>query len=148
MISVIVTTAVQLEVFPAASTKVSITSLFPRSTEVKLLGFTVVLTIPQLSVEPPSTSPGNTTAFPAPSRFIVNGWQTAVGEIVSSTVTVELQLTVFPEGSDPVCITVLSPASAQVKSLMSGVRVRSGQLSVEPPSIYEESILTNPPASR
>ena len=64
-------------------------------------------------------SPATILAFPRASSCTVISWQTATGAILSSTVTVAVQLSLLPLPSVTVRVTVLAPTSAQVNVVMS-----------------------------
>ena len=130
-----VTTAVQLEVLPLASVTVSTTLLAPTLEQSKLETSMVVEAIPQASLEPPSTSAAVMEALPLASNCTVMFWHTAVGAILSSTITVDVQLALLPFTSVTVRVTVFGPISAQVK--FSGLTeiLAIPQLSELPPSI-------------
>ena len=54
-VSMIVTTDVHVDLFPLASIPVSVTVVVPISAQVNVLLDTLIVTIPQLSLLPPST---------------------------------------------------------------------------------------------
>ena len=70
-----------------------------------------------------------------------------MGTTVFSTVTIASQVALLPLSSVMVRITVLSPRSAQVKSVISKVGVAVPQLSVEPLFISSGVMVTEPVAS-
>ena len=66
--------------------------------------------MPQLSVEPLSTSAAVMVAMPVTgSRSTVISWQTATGSSLSITVTVKSQVEVFPSLSVTERVTVVTP---------------------------------------
>jgi hypothetical protein len=62
------TVAFVVELLPFSSVTVNTTVLEPKSDEVKLDGLTDLFTIPQLSVDPPSTAAANKVACPFTSK--------------------------------------------------------------------------------
>ena len=71
ILSSTVTVAVHVSVFPLTSVTVKVTVLGPTSAQVKIAGLTLSPAIPQLSDEPPSTSPAVIDAFPELSSWTV-----------------------------------------------------------------------------
>ena len=124
-----VTLAVQVAVFPPSSVTVSVTTLTPTSAQVNVFGLAAKVIL-QLSVEPPSISAPVILAWPLASNCTVISWHTATGGILSSTVTVAVQLALFPLTSVTVTVTVLVPISAQVKSVCDTVTLATPQLSL------------------
>ena len=92
-------------------------------------------TEPQVAEEPASKKEAATVVIPSLVRLTVGLLHTAVGGLLSSTVTVALQLLELPLGSMAVSLTVLAPMSSQSKLLTSRLRLLTAQLSVLPPSI-------------
>ena len=86
----------QVAEFPFTSVTVSVTVLAPTLLQSKVFGLTAKDAIPQLSVEPPSTSAAVILALPEASSCTVIFWHTAVGASVSFTVTLKLQVYVVP----------------------------------------------------
>ena len=118
--------------FPFTSVTVKITVLLPRLVQLKVLGATVTVAIPQLSNDPLLICAAVIVACPAVFKFIVNGCVITVGRILSCTVTVALAEVTFPFTSVTVKITVFAPTLAQVKEVLFKVIVLIAQLSVEP----------------
>jgi len=75
-------------------------------------------------------------------------WQIAIGETVSSTVTVATQLLVFPLTSVTVSVTGLAPTPEHVNSLGVTYIVSMAQLSALPASTSAGRIPTCPRASK
>ncbi len=75
---------VQVEEFPVTSVTVRVAVLVPDTlAQVKEEGATLNGSSPQVSLEPPSTSPAVMLAVPDPLRYTVISWQTALGGVVS-----------------------------------------------------------------
>ena len=68
VVSTTVTVAVHVELFALASVTVNVTLFAPISAQVNTAGLTLNPATPQLSLEPPSTSPAVMDAFPVPSK--------------------------------------------------------------------------------
>src|SRR5262245_26337726 len=115
VLSTMVTVAPQVLVLPFTSTTVRVTVFGPTLAQVKLLGETVLLAIPQASLELAVTSPAVIEAVPAGLRFTVMFWQTMAGAVLSTTVTVAPHVLVLPFTSTTVRVTGLAPTLAQVK---------------------------------
>ena len=114
--STTVTVVVQVEELPAASVTVNSTWFAPIIVQSKSVMSIAVVSIPQLSVEPLFISAAVIDAFPVASRAIVNGdTQLAIGFVLSSTVTVAVQLSLFPLVSVTVSVTVFAPNMEQSK---------------------------------
>ena len=142
-----VTVALQVDESPLLPLIVSVTVFVPKSPQLKELLLIPLLAIPQLSLEPPSTSATISVALPDPFKTSVFGWQVAIGGVLSLTVTVEVHASVVPAGSVTVSVTVFPPMSPQSKAVMSADSVTE-QLSVLPPSISAAVIVAFPAASR
>ena len=71
-------------------------------------------------------------------------WQVAVGTILSSTVTVAVQVLELPLPSVTVKVTVLSPRFVQSKVVWSRARVATEQLSLDPLSMSVAAMVTLP----
>ena len=141
-----VTVAVQVDTFPFISPTESVTVLAPISVQFIAAGFTNMPLMPQASEDPLSTSPGTIIYVPAALNCTVAFWHRAVGSTLSSTVTVALQLSVFPLPSVAVSTTVLAPTLAHVKP--NGVaEILTEQLSDEPLSTSAATMLALPVAS-
>ena len=134
VVSDTLTVAVQESTLPEASLRLRTTELLPMSEQLKELVLIVLLEMPQLSLDPPSTSAAVIEALPLPSRKTVRLLQTAVGGVTSLMVTVAEQEALLPEASVPVSVTVVVPILAQVKAVSLRTRLVIPQLSEEPPS--------------
>ena len=80
-----------------------------------------------------------------PLKLTVMFWQSAVGGVTSRTVTVAVQVAVFPWPSFTVNVTVFAPKLAQVKLVADRPKLGVPQLSVEPLLICDAVILALPP---
>ena len=92
----------QLALLPAASTTVSVTAtVSPTWLQLIVAGLTKAVSIPQLSLLPPSTAAGSmgVRMEPAGLMFTKLGVQTAVGASLSTTVTAKLHEPVLPAAS-------------------------------------------------
>ena len=127
-----VTVAVQVAVLPLPSATVNVTVLGPKCAQVKLLWETdCAVAVPQLSVEPLLSCEAVMFAL-FPLKFTVMFWQRAVGAVMSRTVTVAVQVAVFPLPSATVNVTTFAPRFEQVKLLWeTDCAVAVPQLSVE-----------------
>ncbi len=110
-----VTVAEQVAVFPELSVTVNVTRFAPISEQSKEVGEMLVSTVPQASELPLLTWLAVMVAVPEALRLTVIFWQEAVGGVTSFTVTVEVQVEVFPCESVTVNVTVLVPIFAQLK---------------------------------
>jgi hypothetical protein len=107
---------VQVEVLPFASVTERLTVCTPVFAQVyETLAGRNVRVPPQLSEEPLFISAAVTVTLPDPSRVAVTLRHTAVGGIISCTVTTEVQVAVLPLTSVTVRVTVLGPRLVQVK---------------------------------
>ncbi len=155
IVSSTVTSASHVLIFPLTSVTVKVIVLTPTWEQSKLIlvfpPSTVMEAIPQFSVEPPSMSTELIETTPPELNWTIISWQTAVGVIVSSTVTIASQVLTFPFTSVTVSVTVFAPTSEQSKLVEvcppSTVTVATPQLSVDPPSMSIELIVTSPLAS-
>jgi len=116
-LSTTVTVAVQVEEFPFTSVTVSVTVFAPTFEQLKVDGETLSEAIPQASELPLLIWAALMLAFPAEFRFTVIFWQSAIGGVTSFTITVALQVDVFPFTSVTVSVTVFAPTLAQVNEL-------------------------------
>ena len=142
-----VTVAVQELLLPEESATVKVTVLGPMSTQVKLVWLKVLVKA-QLSALPLSTALAEVLPLPEASSCTVSGWQTALGAMVSRTVTVALQVLVLPEPSDTVRVTLFVPRSAQKKVFWLRVRPVTAHPSLLPLSTALGLVLALPVASR
>ena len=145
--STTVTVEVHVELFPLPSFTVSVTVFAPRFTQVNAEVLMLRLAVPQLSELPLSTSAAVIVALPDPSNITVMFWQEAVGEVVSATVTVEVQVLLFPLPSSTVNVTVFAPRSAQVNDEVLMLRLAVPQLSELPLSTSAAVIVALPDPS-
>ena len=133
-----VTVAEQVVAFPIASVTVKTTELVPRSPQAKVEGDTDKERLPegvQLSVEPLLICPAVIEAVPLALSWTVIFWQLASGGTVSSTVTLDMQVEVFPLPSVTVIATMLLPRLLQLNVEGETEKPRlppAVQLSVEP----------------
>ena len=116
MVSLTVTTAEQVAVTPFISVTVRITGLLPVLEQLKLTVFKARLRMPQKSWDPLSTCAVKTVDIPLVFRKVVTFLQSATGTTVSNTVTIELQVDVFPLTSVTVSVTELAPTFEQVNA--------------------------------
>jgi hypothetical protein len=112
--SCIVIVDVQVEVLPEASVTERLTVCVPTSAHVyaMLVGRNVNVP-PQLSVEPLFIWAAVTVALPEPSRVAVTSWHVATGGVASFTVTVAVQVAIFPDASDTVKVYEFEPTCVQ-----------------------------------
>ena len=144
MLSCRVTVALQVDTFPFTSVTVRVTVFVPMLAQEKLLGLTVTDWMPQLSELPLLICAAVILAFPAASNCTVMFWQTAVGAMLSCTVTVALQVDTLPFTSVTVRVTVFVPMLAQEKLLGLTVTDWMPQLSVLPLLICAAVMLAVP----
>jgi hypothetical protein len=91
MMSETVTVALQVLLFPAASFTVITTVFEPLFVQLKLVLLSVIIKLPdavQLSLDPSFTSLAVKVAIPDEFKYMVAALQTAVGGVLSATVTV------------------------------------------------------------
>ncbi len=129
------TFAVQVATFPDTSVTVNVTGLSPICEQLKVFGLSVIEKMAQLSKLPLSTSPAATTTFPVTSNSAMMSWQIGVGGILSTIVTVAVQVETFPFTSVTVNTTKFVPKSLQSKTFGTTVKLAMAQLSKLPPSI-------------
>jgi hypothetical protein len=104
--------------------------LDPTLLQLNVFGATVYEPIAQLSVLPPLTSEPLILAEPLLSSSTVTDWQTATGNWLSLTVTVKLQLLVFPLKSVATLFTVVVPTTNVLPEEGVDTTVNPKQLSV------------------
>src|SRR5213593_37703 len=143
-----VTVASALALLPLPSVAVSLTVFGPRLAQVKALLSMLRLIGPQASVVPPSTSAATMVAWPVASRFTSIFLGATLGAVTSCTVTVASALAELPLPSVAVSLTVFGPRLAQVKALLSMLRLIGPQASVVPPSTSAATMVAWPVASR
>jgi len=101
----------------------------------KVFGAATSVAMPQASAEPPSISAPVIVTLPVASNWTVISWQTAVGGVISWTVTIATQVFTLPLLSVTVRVTLFAPTSAQVNALGEAVSEAMPQASFEPLSI-------------
>ena len=126
-----VTTAVPVLIFPFTSVTVKVTVLFPIFEQVNELGETVVVAIPQASVDPLLTWEPVIVAAPKLFNWTVMFWVVTTGLTVSNTVTTADLVTKFPLTSVTVNTTLLFPTFEHVNVLGETVLVAIPQISDE-----------------
>ena len=149
-----VITVVQVAVwpFPSSTVQITVVSPFGSTSPAKvavLLKLFVIVPLGQLSVKVASNSVP-TIVYWQVSKSVLRvalGTQVITGAILSSIVTVVVQLEELPLASVTVKVTVFSPMLLQSNVLGLTVLVAIPQLSVEPPSISAGVMLTIPLAS-
>ena len=113
------------------------------------LGLIEIVSIPQASLLPLFIEAAVSIACPLASSWIVNGAaHSASGAMLSSTVTMVVQVDVFPLTSVTVSVTVFSPISAQVKLVVSKEIATKPQVTVLPPSTSAAVKVASPLVSR
>src|SRR5207244_3612358 len=132
--STTVTVAVQVWLLPWLSVAVSVTRLVPMLGQSKLVLFglgvamagaavmelcRLQLAIAQTPLLPLSICAGVMVAWPVASSWTVRSWQTATGATGSITVTVAVQVWVFPWLSVAVSVTIFAPTLLQSKLVLS-----------------------------
>ena len=113
-VSFTVTSCVQVEVFPELSVTVHITVVFPNGNETGAL----LVTVETLQLSPVTGTPKDTPvavhAELVTTTFVVG--QIIVGFTVSLTVTICVQVDVFPEPSVTVHVTIVLPKGYVVET--------------------------------
>jgi hypothetical protein len=142
---VTVTVAAQVLLLVFTSVTVKVTLLTPKSSQVKVFGFKVVVAMPQASLLPLSMLDARTVWLPLLAKLIVTFWQSATGATLSCTVTLAEQVLLLPLTSVTVSTTVFGPATlAQVKLLLFSVVVAIPQASLLPLLTAEAVVLPLP----
>ena len=113
-----VTVAVQELTFPLVSVTVNVTAFAPILAQLKVVLLATKLAIPQLSVELLLMSAAVILAVPSVFKFTEMFLQIAVGNVSSSTVTICIQVAVFPEASVAVQVTVVLPKEKATGALL------------------------------
>src|SRR4030043_509537 len=90
IVSITVTVAVHWSVLPLLSVTVRATVFPPTSAQVKSVISSTMLAMPHASLLPLFMSAAAIVTLPVASRYAFISWHTAIGEIVSITVTVEV----------------------------------------------------------
>ena len=114
--SFMVTLAVQVAMFPPTSVALSVTVFMPMLAQLKRLGVSVNV-MEQLSVEPLLTADVVTVTVPFTPKLAMTSLHFATGRVTSLTVTVAVQVEVFPLPSLTVRVTRFAPTLLQVKLL-------------------------------
>ena len=122
--------------------------LIPTSAQVKDVTLIESVIAEQLSDDPLSTSAATMLALLLRSNWMVMFCAIAIGEVVSSTVTVAGAVSKFPPPSVTVSITALAPTSLQLKVLLFRLKEATPQSTEEPLSTSEGAIVTLPKASK
>jgi hypothetical protein len=135
-----------VEVFELLSVTVKVTKFGPTCEQSKPTCDTAYEAIPHASKDPLSIS-YPITALPDAFNCIVISLQSAVGAMLSSTVTVALHVEIFPLTSVTVKTVGLAPTFAHVNALGKTVMEAIAQLSLEPLSIDALVMLAFPVAS-
>src|SRR5258708_4808618 len=130
------------------SVTVKVTVFGPTLAQVKVFGLTLRLLMPQTSLLPPSTSAAASVPLPVPSRTTVAALHLAVGGVLSTTVTVAVQVATFLLLSVTVKVTVFGPTLAQVKVFGLTLRLLMPQISLLPPSTSAAASVPLPAPSR
>ena len=110
-----VTIAVPVFTFPFTSVTVNVTVFGPIVEQLNEFGDTVLLAIPQSSLDPLFTSAAVIVATPAELRLTEMFCVITVGAVTSFTVTIAVPVFTFPFTSVTVNVTVLLPAFVQSK---------------------------------
>jgi hypothetical protein len=127
-----VTVAAQVFTFPFTSVTVSVTAFAPILAQPKVDLLTARLWTPQLSKLALSISAGTIEAEPTELSVTVWFLQSAVGKMLSSTVTTEVHCEVLPLLSVTVRVTVLSPTLSHGNVVTFAVRSAIPQASLLP----------------
>ncbi len=132
VLSSTVTLVVQVLVF-VPSVAVRVTVVTPVEIEVPAAGFWVAVTFAQLLLMfNPVTKSGTREVQLASDSNITGAGQSIIGVMLSSIVTVDVQLFVLPELSVTVKVTVFDPRSVQSKLVLSMLKPAIPQLSADP----------------
>src|SRR4030043_257181 len=148
IVSITVTVAVHWSVLPLLSVTVRATVFPPTSAQVKSVISSTMLAMPHASLLPLFMSAATIVTLPVASRYAFISWHTAIGEIVSITVTVAVHWSVLPLLSVTVNVTMLAPISAQVKSVISSTILAIPHASLLPLLMSAATIVILPVASR
>jgi len=112
----------------------------------KVLGEATSVAIPQASPDPLSISVPTIVTVPEASNCTVMGWQIAVGGVMSWTVTMAVQVLIFPLISVTVNTTLFGPTLLQVKAVGEAMTDCTPHASFEPLSISAPVIEALPAA--
>src|SRR5438128_3729126 len=125
-----VTVASALALLRLPSVAVSLTVFGPRLAQVKALLSMPRLIGPQASVVPPSTSAARMVAWPVASRFTSIFLVTTLGALTSRSEERRVGIELLALPSAAVSLTVFAPRLAQVKALLSMLRLIGPHASV------------------
>ena len=116
VLSTTVNVTCEVVVFPDASVAVIVTVFVPKSPQPKVLGVMVTVGAPQLSVTLDTTSfmPIAAAPFTLSATSAIADNVVIEGAMLSSTVTVMVDVAVLPDASVAVIVTVFAPRSAHV----------------------------------
>jgi hypothetical protein len=129
-VSLTVTLKLQLVVLPEASVAVQLTLLVPLANVLPLVGLQVTVTPEQLSVAMAGAKLTFWLHWPDAVLVTTLTGQVITGGSVSLTVTLKLQLAVFPLASSAVQVTMLVPLAKALPLVGLQVTVALEQLSV------------------
>ena len=134
---------------PLASVIVNVIGVIPILAQLIELGVTVIVAILQLSVLPLLIMAGVTATFPEAFRYKTTLLFTfTIGLMVSKMVTVEVPVFIFPFTSVTVIVTVFEPTLPQLKLVLLNTELAILQLSELPLSIFDNTMLVFPVASK
>ena len=141
------TSAVQVELFPLASIAVNVTVFCPIREQSNSAKSIYMVSNSHTSYDPLSIWLALIPTLPNTSNEIVMSWQRATGGVISSTVTVAVQDELLPFSSNTVSVTVFKPSMVQSNTDGSTAILSIKQLSVELSFMSVAEILTFPEAS-
>ena len=156
VVSSMVKVAVEEAAFPQASVAVKVTALAPVSPQrlLKLVKLFVQVTLLQVSlaVAPPllASQAENrpVRSPPVHSTELSAAATTMIGAVLSTTVTVEVDVALLPQSSVTVRVMVVSPRSEQLKLVTLALNDTDPQPSDEPLSRLSAIKVANPEASK
>ena len=140
--------ASHVEMLPFTSVTVIVTVFVPTSVQSKFVSLSVMVSIPQLSLELLFTSATEIDPLPDPSSVTVTLLQLAIGAKSSTIVTVAVHVDEFELESVTVKDTVFAPTFEQSNEVVLAANVIVPQLSLDPPSMSAATIVALPLASR
>ena len=116
LLSTTVNVTCEVVAFPEASVAVMVTVFVPKSPQPKLLGVMVTVGAPQLSVTLETTSfmPIAAAPFASSATSAIVDNVIIEGAMLSSTVTIIVDVAALPDASVAVIVTVFAPRSAHV----------------------------------
>ena len=144
IVSLTRTEVAQVAEFPFISVTFNITGFVPTEEQLKEEGETEIMEMLQASLELELTEAAARVAAPAAFKYTVAFWQTALGRIVSRTVTDALQEDEFPLMSVTVKVIEFPPAFEQLTNEGEAVIPEIPQESELRLFIEEERILAEP----